>query len=211
MLTVQGIILWLSGEHEASEGPLRRGLEVAGELGEVLVAALACLGLAWHAARQERYVRAAWLMGYAHNARRLSGDPVAMLPRLLEELEAVRETVRAALGTTEFERWSETGARMDGRQILEAVRADADLPETPAAPPVPATRAVLPRARRERTTDALTRREREVAALVAQGLSNREIAERLVISKRTADAHVEHILAKLGITSRTEIPALPEM
>jgi DNA-binding NarL/FixJ family response regulator len=54
----------------------------------------------------------------------------------------------------------------------------------------------------------LTTREREVAALVAGGLSNRQIAERLVISKRTADAHVEHILAKLGATSRTEIHAL---
>ncbi|KPI11591.1 transcriptional regulator, LuxR family [Actinobacteria bacterium OK074] len=213
MVTVQGIILWLSGEHEASEDPLRRGLEAAGELGEVLVAALACLGLAWHAARRERYVRAGWLMGYAHNARRLSGDPVAMLPRLLEESEAIREQVRTALGAAEFERWSEAGARMGGRQILEAVRADADLPETaetPGAPPLPAARATVPRSRRDRTTDALTRREREVAALVAQGLSNREIAERLVISKRTADAHVEHILAKLGITSRTEIPALPE-
>ncbi len=56
--------------------------------------------------------------------------------------------------------------------------------------------------------ESLTRREREVAALVAAGLSNREVAERLVISERTADAHVEHILAKLGISSRTEITAL---
>ncbi|MEK8173919.1 helix-turn-helix transcriptional regulator [Streptomyces sp. M19] len=54
--------------------------------------------------------------------------------------------------------------------------------------------------------DPLTPREREVAALVASGLSNREVAERLVISKRTADTHVEHILTKLRITSRAQIP-----
>jgi DNA-binding NarL/FixJ family response regulator len=51
----------------------------------------------------------------------------------------------------------------------------------------------------------LTRREREIAELIAEGLSNREIAERLVIAKRTADSHVEHILAKLGFNSRTQI------
>lgn len=56
----------------------------------------------------------------------------------------------------------------------------------------------------------LTGREREVAGLVAQGLTNREIAERLVISKRTADAHVEHILSKLGCSGRAEIAPLLE-
>jgi non-specific serine/threonine protein kinase len=64
----------------------------------------------------------------------------------------------------------------------------------------------VPAARGRGGADALTRRE--VAALVTQGLSDREIAERLVISKRTADAHVEHILAKLGVASRTEIAAV---
>ncbi|MBW8485435.1 ATP-binding protein [Actinomadura parmotrematis] len=53
----------------------------------------------------------------------------------------------------------------------------------------------------------LTRREREVALLVAEGLTNRAIAGRLVIAKRTADSHIEHILAKLGFTSRTQIAA----
>nr|WP_241265612.1 helix-turn-helix transcriptional regulator [Streptomyces boncukensis] len=57
-------------------------------------------------------------------------------------------------------------------------------------------------------TASLTRREREVAELVAEGLSNREISERLVVSKRTADAHVEHILSKLGFSSRAQIAAL---
>ena len=53
----------------------------------------------------------------------------------------------------------------------------------------------------------LTRRERQVADLVAEGLTNRAIAERLVISPRTAQGHVEHILVKLGFTSRAQIAA----
>lgn len=51
----------------------------------------------------------------------------------------------------------------------------------------------------------LTRREREVAELVAQGLTNREIAGRLFLSERTADNHVQHILAKLGVPNRSQV------
>jgi non-specific serine/threonine protein kinase len=53
----------------------------------------------------------------------------------------------------------------------------------------------------------LSRRECQVAALVAEGLSNRAIADRLLIAKRTADAHVEHILAKLAFVSRAQVAA----
>jgi predicted ATPase/DNA-binding CsgD family transcriptional regulator len=51
----------------------------------------------------------------------------------------------------------------------------------------------------------LTPREREVALLLARGLTNRQIADHLVITERTVAAHVEHILAKLGFTSRTQV------
>lgn len=54
---------------------------------------------------------------------------------------------------------------------------------------------------------ALSRREREVAALVAEGLSNREIAEKLFISERTAEGHVEQIRNKLGFKSRAQVAA----
>src|SRR5690348_720943 len=54
-------------------------------------------------------------------------------------------------------------------------------------------------------TPDLTRREREVAALVAEGLTNREIAARLFISERTAESHVEQIRGKLGFHSRAQI------
>jgi DNA-binding CsgD family transcriptional regulator len=53
----------------------------------------------------------------------------------------------------------------------------------------------------------LTGRELEIAGLVAQGLSHREIASRLVISKRTVDAHIEHIYGKLGVCSRVQLTA----
>ncbi|MEK6227413.1 MAG: AAA family ATPase [Chloroflexota bacterium] len=56
-----------------------------------------------------------------------------------------------------------------------------------------------------RTRTQLTAREREVAALVASGLSNKEIAEKLVISERTAEGHVERILGKLEFRSRSQI------
>jgi DNA-binding NarL/FixJ family response regulator len=63
----------------------------------------------------------------------------------------------------------------------------------------------LPAAPAVRSTKALTRREREVATLVTEGLTNRQIAERLVISERTVESHVEHVMEKLSRHSRAEI------
>jgi DNA-binding CsgD family transcriptional regulator len=56
-------------------------------------------------------------------------------------------------------------------------------------------------------SDSLTRREREIAILMAEALSNHEIAERLVINEGTVEVHVKHILAKLGLRSRTQVAA----
>jgi len=56
--------------------------------------------------------------------------------------------------------------------------------------------------------DALTEREREVLVLVAQGLSNPQIADSLVISERTARTHFSNILGKLGVASRTQAALL---
>lgn len=57
------------------------------------------------------------------------------------------------------------------------------------------------------TATGLTRREREVAGLIAQGASNKEIASTLVIAQRTAQSHVENILTKLGFSSRAQVAA----
>ena len=65
-----------------------------------------------------------------------------------------------------------------------------------------------PDARTARALGALTEREREVLALVAQGLSNEEIAERLVLSRATARTHVSRVLAKVGARDRTQLVVL---
>jgi DNA-binding CsgD family transcriptional regulator len=60
---------------------------------------------------------------------------------------------------------------------------------------------------RRRASPALTPRQREVAALVADGLTNRQIADRLVITERSAESHVERIRERLGFRSRAQIAA----
>jgi DNA-binding CsgD family transcriptional regulator len=56
-------------------------------------------------------------------------------------------------------------------------------------------------------SDGLTSREREIASLIAEGRSNHEIAEQLVITEGTVEVHVKHILSKLGLRSRTQVAA----
>jgi DNA-binding NarL/FixJ family response regulator len=62
-----------------------------------------------------------------------------------------------------------------------------------------------PRPDRDRDESPLTAREREIAELVAAGRSNREIAQQLVLSNRTVEAHLRNIFAKLGVRSRVEL------
>ncbi len=72
---------------------------------------------------------------------------------------------------------------------------------------VPAARAPTPRQIAKKEFGGLTPREREIAAMIAQGKTNREIAETLVVSERTVETHVTNVLTKLGFESRTRIAA----
>ena len=75
------------------------------------------------------------------------------------------------------------------------------------ATPVDTALATMVAAAQAEASSVLTRREREVARLIAQGHTSREIAEELVITERTADTHADRIRAKLGLRSRADIAA----
>ncbi|MCB0104691.1 MAG: response regulator transcription factor [Caldilineaceae bacterium] len=140
------------------------------------------------------------------------GDGVATLQRLGERQSAVRAIVFTAFDTDD--------------RIVEAVRAGAQGYLLKGAPrdelfnairvvhaggsllqPVVASK-LISRLNRPAPVDLLTEREREVLTLVAQGRSNREIADELIVTERTVKFHVSAILGKLDAANRTEAVAL---
>ena len=140
-----------------------------------------------------KQLRAACLLGAAHRQwRDLGGNPDGAGAWLGQHQECER-AARAGLGDARFEAEFARGGDLARDQAV-AYALGEDQPSGTAASAAAATLVLTPR-------------EREIAGLVADGLTNREIAERLVISRRTAESHVENILAKLGFASRTQIVA----
>ena len=117
--------------------------------------------------------------------RAVESTPVRQLLNQMS-LDEKRALVEAMLGVS-------LDWLMDGRDTPETASRAA-----PASMPPATMKNAFP-------AGALSRREREVALLVARGLSNREIAESLVVSVRTVEAHVTHLLTKLRLRSRAQI------
>ncbi|WP_018657088.1 ATP-binding protein [Actinomadura flavalba] len=191
-LCVLGLARLLDGDAAGALDDVRAGLAVKRDLGDRLGVALALdMAAACAVSLGDAPSAARWL-GVADRLRTRTGTtmfgPQHALLRSFYEGQAVE-----AVGEDVF-----TAALEAGRRLGEDSAVAEALGET--APAVGAAEAGPGRRR-------LTPREREIAGLVADGLTNREIADRLVIAKRTADSHVEHILAKLECTSRTQIAA----
>ncbi|GAA2446557.1 ATP-binding protein [Streptomyces glaucus] len=107
------------------------------------------------------------------------------------------ERVCAAVGRRDFERAYGRGAGLCLTEIVGYALQEPPREEPPAEAGPPGGP----------TGVRLTRRETEVAQLVAEGLANQQIADRLVIARRTAEGHVERILSKLGFSNRSQIAA----
>jgi DNA-binding NarL/FixJ family response regulator len=118
------------------------------------------------------------------------------------------EAARTRLSIAELMRGqSPEAAATEARNALDLLDRVGATPEADAAAALLrdlGTRVTRVRPRSQRT---LTNREREVLALLGEGLSNPEIADRLFISRRTAEEHVANVLSKLGLRSRAEAVA----
>jgi non-specific serine/threonine protein kinase len=142
------------------------------------------------AASKPDHAHAARLLGVLQSLQRSLGVTLTGYTYIESYLHEYVEEIRASLGDQRFEACVREGAELTSEEAIvlasgeEAPRPSAVTDEEP-----------MP----------LSGREWEVAALVAQGHANKEIANKLVISQRTVESHVEHILTKLDFRSRAQI------
>jgi predicted ATPase/DNA-binding CsgD family transcriptional regulator len=148
--------------------------------------------LAWSAVAGGRHDRGARLLGVARELRRVIGEPLP--PIVIGHHEQCEADARRGLGERAFGMALQRGEELTFDDALTYALEE----QTPATAPASPGDSELAR---------LTAREQQIAELVARGMTNKEIASRLVISQRTAEGHVEHILTKLGFTSRAQIAA----
>jgi len=205
----RGFALWNLALVDESDGEAGSALEsaraalVSKDMFEDVVGAGQGLEvMAWCAAQLGDQRRAAVLLGAAQRIWRSSG---AVLPApLLQRRARCEEGVRAALGASEADT-----LRRQGEELLprDAVAWDGESTGSETVTTLEASTEILRTAFTSIARSPLTSREREVALLVARGMRNREIADQLVISVRTAEAHIDHILSKLEFTSRSQISA----
>ncbi len=183
------VAAWCQGDRDRALALLRKQLQQAREQQNLHMGAIALETLAWVVGTHGSARRTAVLLGAAHALAREIGASPVLFPETAVHHEDCARSARRTLGAQAFEAAYRKGMSLD---LLSATGYALD--ERP--------QAVSPGAAAE-----LTKREREVADLVAEGLTNKAVATRLHISQRTAAGHVEHILTKLGFTSRAQIAA----
>jgi DNA-binding CsgD family transcriptional regulator len=189
VLWMHGVVLFDRGDLASAEAAERDSLRIRFAFGDRLGMAQCIEALAWIAAEKHAYDQAAQLLGIMQPLWSSTGGQ--LFPHVQDRDERCRADVSLALGRKGFDTAVEQGARMGTDEGVAFALGEQH--------PSPSTG--------DARVWGLTRREQQISELVAQGLSNRDTAARLVISQRTAEAHVEHILTKLGFNSRAQIAA----
>jgi DNA-binding CsgD family transcriptional regulator len=193
---ITGVDLWRRGDARVATGVIRRALRPPRVPAERLGLAYCVEALSWIAADQDRHEYAAELLGAAEALWRSAG---AWLPALGPVARAHADCeirLRRTLGQDAFAAAHARGGRLTLEQAIARARDE----EPTASETVDQAETGV--------AAALTRREREIAELVARGFSNKDIASALVIAPRTAEGHVGRIMSKMGFTSRTQVAAV---
>ncbi|WP_342661758.1 Serine/threonine-protein kinase PknD (plasmid) [Rhodococcus ruber] len=184
------IAVWRQRDTDRAVRLLEESLNLTRQVHSPRVATSCLEALAWITGDLGDLPRATVLMGAAEGVARSIGSTAVIHSNLFVYHQECDQRARQELGSSAFAVAYRRGQGLGfDTAIAFALR------EQPPGTSAAATGMSMP----------LTKRERQVATLIAEGLTNREIADRLVISPRTAQGHVEHILSKLGFTSRTQV------
>ena len=188
-LSAFGKVLAAEADYAAARTRYEEGLEISGALGEKWISAICLLGLGEVVAAQRQLAWAAQLWGAADILRDTIGVPIP--PIELADYERALSAARVHLGERAF-----AAAWSQGRSMTpeQAVAAQGQKP-IPSSTTIATLLPIYPA--------GLTAREVEVLRLLAGGLTDVQIAEKLVLSPRTVHAHVSSIYSKLGVTSRS--------
>ena len=189
MLLNQGFAALISGDLRESGQGLAEGLRIARQLDDRVAQCHLLGGLGCSAAGAREPRLAAQLFGAMENLRAEAGARInmGMAPVLAQATASVKTT----LGASKFETEFAAGQQLSREAAVRLALGEA----TPAAVA----------ASDHASAGVLRQRETEVARLVADGLSNKEIGARLFISERTVESHVRSIMNKLGFNSRAQI------
>jgi non-specific serine/threonine protein kinase len=182
-----GLVMLDVGHLTRARSLLVEAISTAHRVGHQFAINVSLEGLAGLAAAQQQLERALHLAGAASAAREATGLPLP--PHFQVRLNRWLGPARRRVGTKAANRAWELGRKLSLPEAIDYAIGETD--KVPITGP----------------SAMLTRREIEIAELVSQGLTNRQIAEQLVLSVRTAEGHVERVRDKLGVQSRAQIAA----